>query len=129
MRFPEELWQDPTERRLLADLLALFPSDPVVLTDRLTNSVYFSPAAEALFAAEGDAITNRVAASLLGFGARESAPKALDAALLGESAPWRAAVEPFGEGPVGTRVVCEASAVRGPRGFVAGLLRFPGSVQ
>jgi hypothetical protein len=123
MDFPTDLWTEEADRRLLDDLLGLFEGEPVVLVDRLLNSVHFNAAAEGLFAARGEAIVNRSAFSLLGLGEREQAPESLVAALLGEGAPWRGGVRAIGEDAGGAPAFCEATAIVRDGHHVAGVLR------
>lgn len=119
MRFPEELFT-AEERPLVTGVLDLFRQRPLVLTDRLTNSIYLNPPAEELFGLDGESIVNRAAYSLLGFGESDKLPLPVADALLGDTDAWRSLVTP----PGGHPVFCEASCVRIGDAFVAGLLRF-----
>lgn len=120
MDFPGQLWTDERDRQAVRDVVELFVAEPIILTDHLTNSVYFSAPAEALFGDRAEAIVNRTAASLLGFGRTGPVPPALTAALLGEALPWKALVRLDG----GQDVACEASALHRDQHLVCGLLRF-----
>ncbi|MCC5876792.1 MAG: hypothetical protein JJU11_11285 [Candidatus Sumerlaeia bacterium] len=123
MRFPDDIWPDPTDRQLVDDLVSMFVDTPIILTDKLTNSLWFSDPAEELFGERAEAIVNRVAYSLLGFEDREKQPVRLVSALLGEDDPWRGVVHlPVAEG---TRLAfVEASAICRDGVFVCGVLRF-----
>lgn len=101
----------------------MFVDTPVVLTDKLTNSLWFSDPAEELFGERAEALVNRVAFSLLGFEDREKQPTRLVDALLGEADPWRGVVHL--QVPGGTRLTfVEASAISRDGTFIAGILRF-----
>lgn len=123
VRFPEEIWPDPNDRQLVQDLIAVFSSTPLVITDKLTNSLWLSDSAESLLGERAEALVNRVSYSLLGFEDREKQPARLVDALLGEGDPWRGVVHlPTA---TGTRLVfVEASAVSREGRFVCGVLRF-----
>ncbi len=123
MRFPAELWKHPADRELLKQTIELFSTVPLVLTDGITNSVYFNDAAERLYGEEAEAIVNRAAWSLLGFDFSSSAPAGLEGALLGTADPWKGVVRVAG----GATRFCEASAIRRGEQLVAGLIRFTGS--
>lgn len=121
MNFPAELWSDEQDRRVVLQAVELLVAIPLVLTDKLTNSVYFNAPAEELFCDSGEAIVNRAAFSLLGFGSHEKMPPGLPKALLGECDPWRGIVHPDGgSGPI----FCEASTARRQGRFLCGILRF-----
>lgn len=123
MDFPGELWDHEDERALARQLSELFVDVPLVLTDRLTNSIYLNAAAEEMLGQRAEAVVNRAAYSLLGFGVAESAPPALTEALLGRADSWRSVVRLFADDPMG-QAVCEASAVSRGGDFVCGVLRF-----
>lgn len=122
MDFPDVLWDDDRDRALARQLVVLFADVPLVLTDRLTNSIYLNEAAEALLDQRAEAVVNRAAYSLLGYGASEAAPPALADALLGAGQPWRSVVRVYADDELG-QAVCEASAVRRGEEFVCGVLR------
>lgn len=122
MDFPNELWDDDRDRALARQLADLFVEAPLVLTDRLTNSIYLNTAAEDLLGQRAAAIVNRAAYSLLGFGAAESAPATLADALLGRADSWRSVVHLFADDELG-QAVCEASAIMRGGQFVCGVLR------
>lgn len=123
MRLPVELWPDPRDRQLVEDLVAGFSHLPVVLTDRLTNSIWLSGPAEELLGERAEALVNRVSYSLLGFGEREKQPQGVVDALLGTDRPWKGALHlPSGDGSRLSFV--EASAIVREGQFVCGVLRF-----
>ncbi|MDK2971308.1 MAG: hypothetical protein PWP23_1063 [Candidatus Sumerlaeota bacterium] len=119
MEFPAELWKSDEELTAVRQVVDLFSASPLFLTDSLTNTVYFSPMAEELLGEQGEAIVNRAACSLLGFGRGTPVPPALNAALLGEGPAWKALVRLEN----GCSVACEASAIRGPNGLICGMVR------
>ena len=110
MRIPDELWPDVRDRELVGQTVDLFASVPLVLTDQLSNSVWFNGAAESLFGDRAEAIVNRAAWSLLGFGFAAAAPDRLMDALLGGGGPWKGMVRPEGN-PAARPEFCEASAL------------------
>ena len=122
MDFPDVLWDDERDRALARQLVVLFADVPLVLTDRLTNSIYLNEAAEALLGQRAEAVVNRAAYSLLGYGASEAAPAALADALLGRGESWRSVVRVYADDELG-QAVCEASAVQRGGVFVCGVLR------
>lgn len=122
MELPIEIWESDEDRQLVSAALETFASVPLIVTDKLTNSVYLNPAAEEVCGERAEALVNRVMYSLLGFGKREHAPSGLAVALLGEAGPWRGVVEvPTATG--WSRRVAEASAVVRNGRFVCGLVR------
>jgi hypothetical protein len=123
VNLPLELWNEEEDRRMVESAAALFDHDPVIFTDQLTNSVWLNPPAEELLNDDAEALVNRTASSLLGFGNGDKAPAPLEAALLGRSDPWKAVVNlPREEAPPAP-AYCEASAVlRGER-LVCGIVR------
>jgi hypothetical protein len=123
LRFPAELWENEQEREMAHALAQAFSQQPLILTDRLANTVYFTPSAEALFHDRGEAIVNRLLFSLLGYGERTCIPTGLKEALLGEARPWRGVVH-LGTGTDDPHTrVAEASAVMNGERFVCGVLR------
>lgn len=108
---------------MVAETADLFASVPLVLTDALTNSVWFNDEAERLFRDRAEAIVNRAAWSLLGFGFAAAAPDRLTAALLGQSGPWKGMVRPSGD-PAARPEFCEASSLCRDGRLVCGILRF-----
>ncbi|MDX2177225.1 MAG: hypothetical protein SF028_12230 [Candidatus Sumerlaeia bacterium] len=118
MEFPAHLWDDPADRELARGAADLFADAPLVLTDRLANSVFLSPAAERLLGDRAPALVNRACYSLLGFDSGERPPDALATALLGEREPWKAMVLLAGRG-----CHVEASAIRRGARLVCGVLR------
>ncbi len=120
MLFPADLWNDPADREIVGRTVDLFESTPLLLTDRLTNSVFFNDPAEALYGEAAEAIVNRAAWSLLGFDFSSAAPTALEAALLGSGDPWKGIVRL----PDGAPRFCEASAVVRDGRLVCGMIRF-----
>ncbi|MEQ8821062.1 MAG: hypothetical protein RLY93_12535 [Sumerlaeia bacterium] len=124
MRFPSELWACGEQARMASSLAELMAAEPLILTDRLTNSIYFNPPAEALFGATGEELVNRVTFSLLGMdGGAQPPPPAMVAALLGEAGPWKALLHLPAEGGART-VICEASAVKDRTGeLICGVIR------
>ena len=123
VHFPDELWQDDDERRLARQLAEAFDEFPIILTDRLANSVYLSPPAEAIFGDRAEALVNRLALSLLGYGHKERVPPGLLEALLGEGKPWRGVVAIKGSSELPRLHFVEASAVVCDGRLVTGLLR------
>lgn len=128
MRFPEELWPDSSECLAVRALVDGFPDAALILSDKLANTLYFSPAAEALFGDRAEAIVNRLTLSLLGFGERDRVPQSLLAALLGESGPWEGIVHlQTAAGP--RQAFASISAIRRRDGsLLAGVVRI-GKVQ
>ncbi len=125
MDFPSILWNDPADRELVSQTVELFHDTPLILTDRLTNSVFVNEAAATLFGDRGEALVNRTAYSLLGFGASEKLPEPLEHALLGDSPPWRGIVRisRVDGGALMPQAFCEASAVSRAGNLVCGILR------
>jgi PAS domain-containing protein len=128
LELPTGLWSDPEDLRLIDQALGLFPSEPVLLTDRLTNTVYLNPEAERLLGERGEGLVNRVAFSLLGIekGGRQAA--AVADALLGKGHAWRGVVYPEGREDR-KPVFCEASAIKRAGRLVCGILRLGASPQ
>lgn len=124
MRFPEELWHDESESTvvMIRQVLDLFENDPVILTDILTNSVFFNDHAELLFGESGEALVNRATYSLLGFENFTGVPSSLAEALLGKADCWRGYVKLPNKG--GDVFYCEASALKTSEKHLAGVLRF-----
>ena len=123
MQIPQELWSDKDERRLVTDAAKLFEDLPIVLTDNLANSIWMNERAEELFGDSAEALVNRAAFSLLGFGSAGEAPDALAEALLGKRGPWKAFVNV--ETAVGPKALfCEASAICRGEDLICGILRF-----
>lgn len=107
---------------MIQGALDLFADQPLILTDRLANSIYFNPGAEALFAERGEALVNRVLFSLLGLGERSTVPPRLVEALDGSGAPWKGVVQPpdvNGE----CAMLCEVSAIGQGEAFLCGMVR------
>jgi len=103
--------------RAMADL---FDDQPLVLTDRLLNTIYFSPAAEELFRDRGEAIVNRALFSILGLDDRNHIPPRMVEALSGKAGPWKAVMNlPGRPAPW----VCEASCVRDGEMLLCGVVR------
>lgn len=121
MELPESLWTDDEDRRLARLTADAWQPFPIILTDRLANSVYLNAPAEAVLAAPAEALLNRAAVSLLGFHDCAS-PAGLHEALLGEGPPWRGAAVLDGRAP-GSRFFVEASAVVRASSFVCGIIR------
>lgn len=121
MEFPHHLWEETEDRVLAEALVPMFESYALVLTDRLANTVYLNPRAEALFGDRAGALVNRLSFSLLGYGERDAVPEALTNALLGEGAPWRGVA--LIHGADGPPHFVEASAVRRGGRLVCGVLR------
>ena len=128
MRFPEELWPDPAECQLVRVFVDAFNDHPLILTDQLANTTYFSEAAEALFAERAEALVNRLALSLLGFGEHERPANGIVEALEGRGAAWDGIVRL--QTATGPRVAfVQTSAIRNREGLlVAGVIRI-GKVQ
>lgn len=124
MEFPQQLWEEETESTvvMIRQVLDLFESDPVILTDVLTNSIFFNPLAEELFGEAGEALVNRATYSLLGFEQFNGVPKALADALLGEADCWRGYVRLPHTGDA--VYYCEASAIKTSNKHLAGVIRF-----
>jgi len=120
MIFPREVWKSDEDITLVEQMLDLFAEESVIVTDELSNTVYFSPVAEKVFQDRGEAIVNRAAYSLLGFDRFENQPKPLVGALLGKGEPWRGAVILPGQT---NAVFCEASAIKRGDEFVCGIIR------
>lgn len=118
MELPGELWEDPRDRQLAADTVATFGAEAMILTDALGNSIHLTDEACRLFGDRADALVNRQAFSLLGFGEAARMPKALGAALLGGET-WR------GTAPIagGKRAAVEASAAKRDGRLLFGILR------
>lgn len=124
MRFPNHLWPDQQDDDLVRQAVQLFESVPLVLTDELTNSIYFNAPAERLFGDSGEALVNRAGYSLLGYDDGGHAPEGLAEALLGKSGPFRTVVRLPGAGGQTQPVFVEASAImHGPR-HLCGVVRF-----
>lgn len=120
MRFPVELWSDPTELRIVRELAEAFPEGPLLLTDGLLNILWLNEEASALFGDRSPALVNRTTYSLLGLEERGPKADALRAALHGEADPWKAMVHlPLAPGPC----FAEASAIRREGRLLAGVLR------
>ncbi|MCC6545963.1 hypothetical protein IT570_02255 [Candidatus Sumerlaeota bacterium] len=126
MRFPVELWETDLECQIIRQFLDAFAGHPVMLTDKLANTVFFTPEAEELLADRGEAIVNRLSFSLMGFGSKDRVPPGLTAALLGESVPWRGVVNLSSDDSPRLRFA-EASAIRSPGRFLCGVVRFSAS--
>ncbi len=125
MELPLEIWESDEDRQLVSAAVETFGAVPLILTDKLTNSVFLNAPAEVAFEERAEALVNRVAYSLLGFGKREHAPAGLAVALLGEAGPWRGVVEV--PTPTGwSRRVAEASAIVQGERFICGLVRLSG---
>lgn len=107
---------------MIEQVLDLFGGDPVLLTDELTNSVFFNEKAEKLYHESGDAIVNRAAYSLLGFESFEGVPQSLVDALMGKRDAWRGFVKVPGQKC--TVCFCEASALVREEELICGLIRF-----
>lgn len=127
MRFPAELWDIESDRQVVEEFLEAFATFPIVLTDRLANTVYFNARAEVLFGERAEEIVNRLSFSLLGYGRKDQAPGGLTEALLGDAGPWRGIAE-----VAEVRLFIEASAMRRDGRFLCGVIRFSqreGTVQ
>ncbi|MDX1972000.1 MAG: hypothetical protein SFY68_05650 [Candidatus Sumerlaeia bacterium] len=129
MQFPDVLWANEEHPPLpmIHQVLELFEEDAVILTDVLTNSIFFNTKAEELFGMRGEELVNRTTYSLLGFENFKGVPKSLADALLGEGDCWRGLVK-LGEEvrskfEPGTLFYCEASALRTSGEFIVGVLR------
>ena len=125
MDLPTNLWSDDAARELVSQTVELFRDSPLILTDRLTNSVYVNEPAAALLGDRGEALVNRTAFSLLGLGVSEKMPEPLEKALLGDGPPWRGIVrlckvDNPDESP---HIFCEASAINRHGSHVCGILR------
>ncbi|CAN5200571.1 hypothetical protein BH09SUM1_BH09SUM1_24530 [soil metagenome] len=123
MQIPVALYPNPNDLALVEDLVAAFSAVPVILTDKLTNSVFLNEEAELLFGDDAASLVNRLGLSLLGFGHKDRIPAALTAALLGEGLPWRGMIN-LGTPDLPRLVFAEASAIARPGHFVAGVIRF-----
>jgi len=122
LELPASLWPQPADLQLASDMAALFDASPLILTDRLANSLYLNAAAEELFGERAEALVNRLSFSLLGFGNREKVPGGLEEALLGRGAPWRGVVQvQAADGPLAR--FAEASAIRRGDLLVCGVIR------
>jgi hypothetical protein len=121
VNLPLESWPGEQERALVTGLLAALAGRPVALTDGLANTLWFSPEAESLFGERAEAIVNRVAFSLLGFGKNDRLPPGLKEALLGEGPAWRGIVKPEGRGE---QTFLEASCIQQNGRLLCGVLRF-----
>ena len=131
MDLPFNLWSDDADRELVSQTVELFSDTPLVLTDRLTNSVFVNGPAAVLLGDRGEALVNRAAYSLLGFGAADKLPEPIEKALLGDGPPWRGLVRPAVEGIPAESVnplFCEASAINRHGVLVCGILRLTPSV-
>ena len=124
MQFPDQLWPDSEDRELVRQAVQLFESIPLILTDELTNTAYFNGRAEELFGEPGEAVVNRTAYSVLGYGDGGHAPEGLAAALLGKSGPFRSIMRIAPGGGEPQPVFFEASAIARGTKLVCGLLRF-----
>ncbi|MGF1574212.1 MAG: PAS domain-containing protein [Sumerlaeia bacterium] len=124
MEFPQQLWEDESQSTvvMIRQVLDLFEQDPVILTDVLTNSVYFNEHAEGLFGESGEALVNRATYSLLGFENHTGVPSTLADALLGKAEAWRGYVKLPGKN--GSVFYCEASALKTSDKHIAGVIRF-----
>jgi len=125
MELPHQLWQEDEDRALVFQTVDLFDDTALVLTDALTNSVYLNEAAAGLLRERGEALVNRAAYSLLGFGTSEKLPAPLESALLAQGPPWRGIVRlgtvEHPDSP--TTAFCEASAINRRGSLVCGILR------
>lgn len=128
MRFPDELWPELPQGAMVRAFVEAFSESPIILTDRLLNSVYFTEPAERLFAERAEAIVNRLALSLLGFGEKDRIVPGLVEALSGTADPWEGIVNlQAAEGPLS--VYIQASSIRERDGqLIAGIIRI-GKVQ
>ena len=72
MRFPIELWNSDSDRVLILTALAETASGPLVVIDRLGNTVFFNDAAERLWGERAEALVNRAIVSLLGLDRRRN---------------------------------------------------------
>lgn len=126
MRFPDELWDNPSERAIIQQFVDAFAAYPLVLTDKLANTIYFNQSAESLFQDHAEAIVNRLSFSLLGFGRKETVPPGLISALLGEGAPWRGVVN-IADADSPRHLFIEASAIRTREKLLCGVVRFNSS--
>ncbi|MEO8377899.1 MAG: hypothetical protein ABI579_09540 [Candidatus Sumerlaeota bacterium] len=124
MRFPGELWETETDRQVILQFVDAFAGHPLVLTDKLANTIFFNAEAEALYADRGEAIVNRLSFSLLGYGGKkDKVPSGLTPALLGEGVPWRGIVN-LSESETPKLHFVEASAIRAPGRLLCGVIRF-----
>jgi len=125
MDLPISLWNDETERDLVAQTVDLFHDSPLILTDRLTNSVFVNEQAAALLGDRGEALVNRTAYSLMGFGMADQLPQPLEQALMGDGPPWRGIVRlsDVESGKAVSHAFCEASAIHRNGSLVCGILR------
>lgn len=98
LQFPAELFVDERQRQAVLDFVEAFAHRPLLLTDRLCNSIYINPAAEDLFAARAEEIVNRLAFSLMGYSHLVRTPPRMTEALLAQGDPWRGVV-PLEQGP------------------------------
>lgn len=123
MQLPSTLWEDPQDLALVEATAQLFASEPLLLTDILTNTVFLNREAERFLGGRAEDLVNRVTASLLGFDtASQKLPARMIEALHGKGDPWKGFVGvPTAAGAVPSMV--EASAiVRGGR-LVCGVVR------
>jgi hypothetical protein len=125
MELPQQLWQEDEDCALVLQTVELFHNAALILTDGLTNSVFVSKAAEGLFGERGEALVNRAAYSLLGFGTSEKLPAPMESALLAQGPPWRGIVRlGMVENPDNPATAfCEASAIIRRDKLVCGILR------
>ena len=98
MQFPAELFDDPRHRQAVSDFIEAFAERPMLLTDKLCNTIYINDAAETLFAARAEEIVNRLAFSLMGYSHLMRTPPRMTEALLAQGDPWRGVV-PLEPGP------------------------------
>ncbi len=125
MELPHQLWKEDEDRALVFQTVELFHDAALILTDGLANSVFVNEEAAGLFRERGEALVNRAAYSLLGFGTSEKLPAPLESALLAQGPPWRGIVR-LGtvEHPGNpTTALCEASAINRRGTLVCGILR------
>lgn len=120
MQFPRNLWTNAEHADMAVQVLAIFPGRAVMLTDILGNTIYLSPEAAELFGDREEALLNRLSASLLGMGDRESVSPRFWKAIDGTDEPWRAMVRLPGQQRA---VFAEASAVRQGEHFICGVIR------
>lgn len=66
MRFPIELWNSDAERVAVLARVAEAPAGPVLVVDKLGNTVFLNDAAERLLGERADALVNWLATALLG---------------------------------------------------------------
>jgi hypothetical protein len=123
LRFPAELWPDPVDSQRILALADAFADHPLLLTDKLANTVYMTNPVETLFGDRNEALINRLALSLLGFGERDRVAPGLVEALTGEAGPWRGIVQAqTAAGPL--PIFAEVSAAKRPDGrLLCGIIR------